>query len=483
MSNLLLADYAVTTLASSFDADAGTFTVAPGTGALFPTPIGGTGTYMILTLEDEAGNTEKIKVTHRAGDVFGSNTYPIQRGYGGTSARPWAGGDSLSLRWNKTTAEEMAAEAADGAFAAHVVEADPHPQYLQIDDVTALFVERSSVSPYMQAVFGATDAAAARVAFGAMSADVVLGNYRGVAQYTDATTLSLTHAGKLLVAGSAASVNWGVSLPTPAAADIGKRFVLMNTTGRPLVVSPPTAVAPDEAILLVDNATIPAFTLPPTDSMEFVVLGYEGISGGGNRTTWIGLHVHRKTALTAGMGMDWWLPEAPDGWVFASGRTIGNASSAATERANADCEALFKALWNAYPNTVLAVSGGRGATADDDWAAGKTIALIDKRGRVSVGKDDMGGAAANRMTAAGSGVAGNTLGATGGTQTHTLTVAQMPSHTHTEKGNASNTDSGLRYSSDISGSIFATVNTGAQGGGGAHQNTQPSIVCNYILKL
>lgn len=298
MSNLLLADYAVTTLASSFDADAGTFTVAPGTGALFPTPIGGTGTYMILTLEDEAGNTEKIKVTHRAGDVFGSNTYPIQRGYGGTSARPWAGGDSLSLRWNKTTAEEMAAEAADGAFASHVVEADPHPQYLQIDDVAALFVERSSVSPYMQAVFGSTDAAMARGAIGAMSASVVLGNYRGVAYYDNGATLDLTHAGKLLLAGSVASVNWGIHLPIPAAGDIGKRFVLLNTSGLPLEVNAPTVVAPDEAVLLVDNTNVATFTLPPTDAMEFTVVGYGAISGGGNKTTWVGLHVHKKSPVT-----------------------------------------------------------------------------------------------------------------------------------------------------------------------------------------
>jgi hypothetical protein len=298
MPNLLLSDYAVTTLASSFDADAGTFTVAPGTGALFPTPIGGTGTYMILTLEDEAGNTEKIKVSHRAGDVFGSNTYPIQRGYGGTSARAWTGGDSLSLRWNKTTAEEMAAEAAEGAFAAHVVEPDPHPQYLQLDDVAGLFVERSSVTPYMQAVFGSADAATVRGAIGAMSASVVLGNYRGVAYYEDTATLSLTHAGKLLLAGSTASTNWAISLPTPTADDIGKRFMLLNTSGKPLVISPPAAVAPDEAVLMVDNANVATFTLPATDTMEFTVVGYGAISGGGNKTTWVGLHVHKKTPVT-----------------------------------------------------------------------------------------------------------------------------------------------------------------------------------------
>src|SRR5690606_21344421 len=71
------------------------------------------------------------------------------------------------------------------------------------------------------------------------------------------------------------------------------------------------------------------------------------------------------------------------GWVRANGRTIGSASSGATERANADCEALFEHLWGA--DTNLSVSGGRGANAASDWAANKTIALPDFRDRVIVG--------------------------------------------------------------------------------------------------
>lgn len=61
--------------------------------------------------------------------------------------------------------------------------------------------------------------------------------------------------------------------------------------------------------------------------------------------------------------------------------------------------------------------------------AGGNPRVPDVRGRATAGKDDMGGTAAGRLTAAG-GVNGAQLGATGGVQVHTLTVAQMPGHNH-----------------------------------------------------
>lgn len=85
------------------------------------------------------------------------------------------------------------------------------------------------------------------------------------------------------------------------------------------------------------------------------------------------------------------------GWVRANGRTIGSSTSGATERANADTQALFQYLWSADPNLI--VSSGRGASSAADWAANKTIALPDFRGRTIAGLDDMGNAAAGRLTA------------------------------------------------------------------------------------
>ena len=61
------------------------------------------------------------------------------------------------------------------------------------------------------------------------------------------------------------------------------------------------------------------------------------------------------------------------GWVRDNARTIGSATSGATERANADCQALFEFLWNSFSNTLCPVLTGRGVSAAADWSANKQI--------------------------------------------------------------------------------------------------------------
>jgi hypothetical protein len=78
------------------------------------------------------------------------------------------------------------------------------------------------------------------------------------------------------------------------------------------------------------------------------------------------------------------------GFVRCNGRSIGSASSAATERANADTEALFLYLWD---DVSLPVSGGRGGSAAADWAANKNIQAPDYRSRALAGLSDMGNSA------------------------------------------------------------------------------------------
>lgn len=205
---------------------------------------------------------------------------------------------------------------------------------------------------------------------------------------------------------------------------------------------------------------------------------------------------------------------APTGYVLLDGKTIGSGASAATERANDDTVDLFTLIWNSMSNTVAPVSGGRGVSATADFLANKTITLPDARGRVIVGADNMGGSAASRMTTAGSGVDGVTLGASGGAQTHTLTTAQLASHTHIQNshthtvndpghihtltansngagpgtfisGNATNVTTNYNTNSSATGVSInaATATNQTAGSDNAHNNTQPSLVLNKIIKL
>jgi microcystin-dependent protein len=120
-----------------------------------------------------------------------------------------------------------------------------------------------------------------------------------------------------------------------------------------------------------------------------------------------------------------WVPVSGtrSGWVRCNGRTIGSGSSAATERANSDTQTLFEYLWNNFSNTLCAVGGGRGASAQADFNANKIIATLDMRGRGPFGLDDMGNSAAS-VIAAGT----PTAISTGGAETVTLVQANLPSY-------------------------------------------------------
>jgi microcystin-dependent protein len=180
---------------------------------------------------------------------------------------------------------------------------------------------------------------------------------------------------------------------------------------------------------------------------------------------------------------------APTGWVMLDDGTIGNAASGATTRANSDCEALFKLLWT-IPNSLAPVSGGRGANANADWLANKTIGLCRVLGR------------ALGIAGAGSGLTTRARGAVTGTETVALVAANHAAHTHGQNHHTyrftyrgTNVESGSD-TSVINGidptahgntidvvPIGSAGNTNSQGSGTAHANMQPTAFINARIKL
>lgn len=149
-------------------------------------------------------------------------------------------------------------------------------------------------------------------------------------------------------------------------------------------------------------------------------------------------------------GMLIWLTDtAPNGWLLCYGQEISRSVYAR----------LFVLI-----GTTFGI--GNGTT---------TFNLPDLRGRLPLGQDDMGGTPANRITNA----EADSIGGSAGAENHTLTIAEMPAHTH-------------KLPDAVDGGGFAfmaenlsprnTYDTSPTGSDNAHNNVQPYLTINYIIK-
>ena len=146
---------------------------------------------------------------------------------------------------------------------------------------------------------------------------------------------------------------------------------------------------------------------------------------------------------------------APTGYLLCDGAAINR-------QANGSDTPLF---------TLLGITYGSGDGSS-------TYNIPDLRGRVIAGQDDMGGSSANRLTGQTGGVDGDVLGGSGGTETHTLTSSEMehtnstPTVSHAVAGGTGGITA--PFSSSTNG-----INTSSAS---PHNNVQPTIILNYIIK-
>lgn len=174
---------------------------------------------------------------------------------------------------------------------------------------------------------------------------------------------------------------------------------------------------------------------------------------------------------------------APTGWLLCDGQAVSRATYAE----------LFAVIGTTY-------GVGDGST---------TFNVPNFKGRIGVGYD-------SGQTEF------NALGKTGGAKTHTLAISELPSHYHTVDPPATNTgyisadhthsgslpansfnangavtvfttpNSAIRYFAFSTGGVsanhyhavdIAQFNSGNTGGDGAHNNLQPYLTVNYIIKI
>jgi len=274
--------------------------------------------------------------------------------------------------------------------------------------------------------------------------DKRIGN--NVLEKTTSYTIAIADRGKIVRMTSASGTT--ITLPALANALVGFETIIKNSGSGTVTVD-------GDGTETIDGLT--TIDLPLGGTLILICNGDTGWD-----------IINRSTDATTGDLKPTFKAAADVGWVLLDDGTLGNASSGGTTRANADTEALFTLLWDNVIDTWAPVSTGRGASAAADFAANKTITLPLALGRV--------------LGAAGAGASLTTrvLGENLGAETHQLTVAELPAHSHpiptyTTVGSGRVVEGGT-----TDGTTANTSNTGSDD---AHPNMQPTLFVNWMIKL
>lgn len=244
-----------------------------------------------------------------------------------------------------------------------------------------------------------------------------------------------------------------------------------------------SGVVPDNSVTLAKLAHLTAgsmYYFDGTGTPSELAIGGSGevLSVSGGIPTWSAV-AGTPTGVTAPFAGS----SAPSGWLLCDGSAVSRATYAD----------LFATISTTY-------GVGDGST---------TFNLPDLRGRNPLGLDNMGGTSANRVTSAQADTLGGTLGSetdsgsgttSGTTDGHTLTTAQIPSHSHTISPVtvAATGFGGTNLGRTVQDGATSSNTTDAAGGGGSHShgltnvpttitmdtgaNMSPQLSMNYIIK-
>jgi microcystin-dependent protein len=492
--SLKFANNAYATLAGSILSSDTTINLTAGQGARFPALSAGD--YFFATLSDTSNNLEIIKVTARSTDAI-----TVLRGQDGTTARAYSTGDRLELRWCNASALASMQESHQALTLSgtdtYTGSLSPVPTGYNSGQIYWVNFPNTNTATDPTVNLNSLGAKTIKLADGSAIAVGEIPTGVAVPLHYDGTVMRMitdfpTLYGKTIKSSTltnpantsqtltdGATISWNADSGAVAQVTLG---------GNRTLAAPTNLKAGGEYTLHVIQDATGGRTL----AWNAVFKGIEGSAmpapntTANTRTTFkftsdgTNLYLVSPTS-TMGAPTGTVLPyagaSAPSGWLLCDGSAVSRTTYAA----------LFALVATTY-------GVGDGST---------TFNLPDLRGRAVAGKDDMGGSAANRITNAGSGIVGTTLGANGGAETVTLSTAQLPAHNHgvndsghthtipTYSGGGKGTDpthaSAAATGSTSSGSATtASATTGIttqnNGSGNAHQNTQPTIILNYMIK-
>jgi len=301
-------------------------------------------------------------------------------------------------------------------------------QWNSADEIDGTIIKDADYGDVTIDAAGDWDVENATTATTASSGDAAVDFFgAGVDAVTDTTTCTDIEGTSLAITAGVLNVD-NIAVATLADGTDGE-LITWDANGAPAVVAVGTA----GQVLTSGGAGV-----APT---------FEAAAGGG------GVEVGSITAYGGS--------SAPSGYVLCDGTAYSRTVTYDT---------LFGVISDAY-------GVGDGST---------TFNVPDLRGRVPLGKDDMGGSSADRVT----GTQADNIGEGSGAETHALSIAELASHDHSFKYKAGSTGTltNTTYPAATSmggnpdGPSTNTVIIGDTGSGTAHNNMSPYQTVNYIIK-